>query len=173
MATKRYQVQHNYSSDSFGTYLKGDVIELDDARAGEIERDSPGVLKETTARQKLAEDTGGLLQERPDDNQTLPGKRYAAVAENDRMQRVANARSGTTVEGEVYGDTDDDGDPALNKVLPPAEPSQIEPAPVASSPVGEASARAGADADGTQQADGDPVNAKESESIAAKRAKKS
>lgn len=167
MATKRYEFQHNYSSDAFGTYLKGDVVEFDAGRADEIERDSPGALKATTKGSRLAEDSEGLLQERPDDNQTLPGKRYATAAENDRMQRVANARA-TTVEGEVYGDTDDDTDPALNKVLPPAPPSTIETAPKASPPVGDVSAGGEGDSEAP-----DPVNRKETETTARRRAKKS
>jgi hypothetical protein len=50
----RYVVQHNYRSFSDGEWLgpwvKGDEVELDDARAEHVERDSPGALKPAAAR---------------------------------------------------------------------------------------------------------------------------
>jgi hypothetical protein len=133
-----YKFNHSYSSDGIGAFGEGDVIALDDAPAELIERDSPGSISKSSAKAESVADRA-LHQERPDDNQTARGReRQEAARYRDRMMRGTVATP-ITVEGEVYGDTDGDGDPARNAVMPPEAP-QVEPAPEAVPPVGEPSA---------------------------------
>lgn len=43
----RYQVQHNYRSNDYGPWIKGDEVTLDDPEdAAYVNRDSPGTLVE-------------------------------------------------------------------------------------------------------------------------------
>lgn len=47
----RYLVQWNYKSSLGGPFLKGDVIEISEVLAADINRDSPGVLKDTKKKE--------------------------------------------------------------------------------------------------------------------------
>lgn len=51
----RFKVQWNYTSSLGGPFVTGDVVELDEAKAEAINRDSPGVLEATI---KKAEPVG-------------------------------------------------------------------------------------------------------------------
>lgn len=41
----KYKIKWNYKSSYGGPWMKGDVVELSDTQAEEIDRDSPGVLE--------------------------------------------------------------------------------------------------------------------------------
>lgn len=43
----KYKFQWNYKSSLGGPWLKGDVVDLSEAQAEAIQKDSPGVLKAT------------------------------------------------------------------------------------------------------------------------------
>lgn len=51
----RYEVQHRYSSNDFGPWIKGDQITLDNVEDAEyVNRDSPGTLVEIDPEEAAA-----------------------------------------------------------------------------------------------------------------------
>lgn len=50
----RYLVTHAYQTDRLGPWVAGDEVELDDAIAAHVERDSPGTLQSATGQAERA-----------------------------------------------------------------------------------------------------------------------
>lgn len=74
-----YLVSRRYQADRLGPWAEGDIVELDDETAAQVERDSEGVLLTLEA----GGDAGEARRQSPRKDRASKGKRNRAVDVGD------------------------------------------------------------------------------------------
>ena len=82
----KYKVNWNYKSSLGGPFLKGDVVPLDEARAEDINRDSPGVL--TPVKDKTPEKHDRMQAEAEFQRKTEAAKLVQEPIDKDTFKAV-------------------------------------------------------------------------------------